>query len=347
MKRCIAGFIAVLIIFLLASCSGSEKIKVELTEELSAEFADAMTLDEIMNDVRKIDMHHKMNTDGLTSERVEDKENSTAETYYKNSDGETIYIEHEGFGENGFSYFTKSASGKKLKVGYYEEMNEVVASTDDYTVHFGSVNDSAENGADVISVTARLESDYILDESISYAPGRNGWFVDTACCFTDEGYKQYVYWFEDNENGGEYKIDGSVLYKRITEEPSTDITVLTDEKITVMPEFVAGCSRFSYLDSPDGKWYLTADFVLTFEDEETRDYFAKKYGLTNENSQGNESEAITLRTGEITVPVADDCEGFEDMIRMTETDDCFYVSVALDDSGEIVEMSRGGLYSFY
>lgn len=347
MKKCIAGLLVISIIFLLASCSGSGKIKVEISEELSAKFADAMSLDEIMKDVRKIDMHHKMNIDGLTSERIEDKENSTAEIYYKNSDGETVYIEHEGFGEKGFSYFTKSASGKKLKVDYYEEMNEVVASTDDYTVHFGSVNDSAENGADVISVTARLESDYILGEGISYTPGEKGWFADTASCFTDEGYKQYVYWFEENENGGEYKIDGSVLYKRITEEPQDDITALTDEKITVMPEFVAGCNKFSYLDSPYGKWYLTADFVLTFEDEETRDYFAKKYGLTDENSQGNESEAITLRTGKITVPVAADCEGFEDMIRMTEIDDCFYVSVALNDSGEIVEMSRGGLYSFY
>ncbi len=347
MKKLVSVLLVIASIFLFASCSGPEKAKVELNEELSAKFADAMSLDEILKDVSKIDMHHKMNTEGLTPEKTEDKENSTAEIYYKNSDGETVYIEHEGFGEKGFSYFTESASGKELKVDYYEEMNEVVASTDEYKVWFGSVNDSAEYGAESITVSSRLKSDYLLGENIQYGRNEDEWFVEAATCFTDDGYKQYVYWFEDNENGGEYKIDGNILYDRVTQEPQDDIKVLTDEKITVKPEFVAGCNRFSYLDSPDGKWYLTADFVLTFEDMETRDYFAGKYGLTDENSQGNESDAITLRTGKLTVPIADDCEGFEEMIKMTEIDDCFYVSVSLNDSGEISEISRGGLYSFY
>ena len=60
MKKLVSVLLVIASIFLFASCSGPEKAKVELNEELSAKFADAMSLDEILKDVSKIDMHHKM-----------------------------------------------------------------------------------------------------------------------------------------------------------------------------------------------------------------------------------------------------------------------------------------------
>ena len=74
--------------------------------------------------------------------------------------------------------------------------------------------------------------------------------------------------------------------------------------------------------------------------------YRRKYSLAPSDSRGDEGENITQRTGEIYVPVAENCENLEWLMITNEINDAYYLSVSVNENGEIDAVNYG-IYSLY
>lgn len=343
MRKIISLIIVAIMLFSLCSCGTGKKYEVGGDAKVLEHFKNTMSVEEIFKDIKNVDLYHKMNTEGLTSETNKNKEDSTEDIIYKDTNGNIVYETGNGYGEKFFKYHTKSASGKEIVCNYFNEgYDSVTVDSDAYHISFNHLNKDKPFGAENVYVTARSENDSVLDLFVNYEY-YDKWIPTYAAYTDDEGYHIYSAYEED----GKFSTDSYVKYVRHATEPEVNTEILKDEALTISPEFVFGAHKFSYLDKVTDRWYLTADFVLSFKTEKERADFMKKYNIKESETQGNEEEGVTLRTGVITVPVAKDCKNFTEIVKILEVDDNSYYSVAVNSNGEISEISSGGLYSYY
>ncbi len=344
MKKIISLLITAVMLFSLAACGSDEKYEVGGDEKILGRFSETMSVEEIFKDIKNVDLTMKMDTNGLTKETTENEEDSTTDIIYKDADGNIVYESGEGYGEKFFKYHTKSASGNDIVCNYYNEgYDSVTVDSDYYHISFSNLNKDKPFGAESVYVCAKSQDIPVLDSQICYEYF-DKWIPTYALYCDDEGYHIFSSWEEEK---GKFETDSYVKYLRHSEEPEVNTEILKDSALTIKPEFVFGNHKFSYLDTPANKWYLTADFVLSFETEKQREKFMKKYNIEKTEEQGNENEGVTLRTGEMTVPIAKDCGNFTEIVKILEIDDNSYYTVSVNDNGEISEITRGGMYSFY
>lgn len=352
MKNKLISF-ALLFCLLISFCScsnvKSKQIHIEMDEAVSEHFSDCMSIGDIFEDIGNIDFYYKPDTSGLTSETKRDEENDTSDIYWTDKKGKVIYKFYEGYGEKCFDFFTCSESGRDVKVNYWDNDGErysVTVSCDEYSICFYQLNRESTFGADSIDVSVLKTGDSLFKESINYECYEGEWTV-YPCFFTDdEGCKQY--WTYRDDETGTIQSAAEIIHRHITSEPECRSDMLTDEMISIVPEFIIPRYELSYLGDPDnGQWFITADFVLTFENEDIRDNYAKKFGITGGESCGNEDDYLTLRTGEITIPIAKDFEGLSDFINLWDVNDCYYKAVVLNGKGEITSFYSTGNFSLY
>lgn len=351
MKKIISLFLVCLTVLSLSSCQSNSNYNIIGAEKLPDTVASTITIKEIFRDIRKIDLYRKMDTTGLKAERTENKDSSTVDIYYKDEKGNVVYETGEGYGEEFFICYEKSTSGRDLKCQYWNEGDKYLSlrvSCDDYSVLFDGFDKELPFGAEVVSVTINQNNQGIMPTYVNYnystVNDKSDWVPEYAMYEDGKGIHRFYGW---KNNEGVFECDDCILYEKLTSEPENSSKLLCDEALTVMPEFIFGSHKFSYLNSTDGQWYVTADFIMTFETEEARKSFAEKYGIKKSEPRGNEDEYITLRTGKITVPIATDCKNFKDYLSNIEVDDPYYVCVSLNEKGEISEIDRGGMYSLY
>lgn len=340
MKRLLAFAVCLLLVLSLSACSSKFEFGGET--KVIEKVPNAMSVKEIFKDIKNVDYYKEFDTTGLKEEKVEKIDSSTIDIYYKDAKGTVVYESGEGYGETFFKYHMKSVSGKDLICSYYDD--GVVITSDAYTVRLSELNKDKPFGANSVEVNSREVSDSKLVWNIYYCFENNKWVPVAALYESNDGV--VTFWQGENYEGG-YDTDYFVRYARHTSEPKVNTKILSDPAINIMPEFIFGRQQFSYLNDIDNKWYITADFVLTFETEEERDAFADKYDIKESDPQGNESDAITLRTGKITVPVSNECKDLADLLIYYEVDDPYYMSVTTNENGEITEIARGGFYSLY
>ncbi|MBR6513032.1 MAG: hypothetical protein IKT24_06175 [Clostridia bacterium] len=245
-----------------------------------------------------------------------------------------------------YDYFDvqqKSASGRDVTVRYYYNDDWTRITCDDYEVMFTNPGSSYKYGAEGITITVKKTSGGPLDEELKcwYTNGESD--VQVAYWFDDEGYHSLETWFDEE---GKIQSYDNLIFERLDSEPETNGEILTDEDITVMPQFIMGRHNLSYFgDADHQKWFLTADFVLTFDSEDEVEAFREKYSLKTSVPQGDESENPTLRTGELTLPIAENCEDFG-YLMVFEINDSYYLAVTVNEKGEIDSVSPG-FYSLY
>lgn len=353
MKNRITALITVfaMLLVFLCSCTKADTIQstVIIDDKVAEYFSDCITIDEIFKDVKNIDLYYKPDTSALKSETIRDKENDTADVYWKDSKGKTVYKFYEGYGEKLFDYFTKSKSGRDITVQYWDndgERYDISVKCDDYCISFCRPNTDSKYGADDIGICIYKNKDSLLNESINYGYTKNRWTVYPCFYLDNEGYKEYWTYYDD----GTKKIESctNIIHTHCTAEPKCHDEMLTDPLLTFKPEFVIPAYKLSYLGTPDeGQWFITADFVLSFESEEAKNAYKEKYNLSGSETQGNEYEYLTLRTGEITVPLAKDFEGLSDFVNLWDVNDSYYKAVNMNGQGEISSFFSSGAFSYY
>lgn len=346
--------IPAIIISVLTACNFDKKgqFPFEIDEKVAACFEDCMTVDEIIEDTKTVDLYLEPDFYGLTRETVEDKENGTSDDIYKDKNGNTVYVFHEEYGEDCFDYFTKSASGKDLTVKF-ENGGDIGRwwawiKCDDYSITYSHIDKDEKYGAKEIYVSTKKNNGCRVPEvfTVSYQNGQ--WGSPEAFFCDEEGYEHYCSW-EETDNKGRVKTVSDIypVYTRIEKAPECNYDILFDEGIGFTPEFIFGYHKLSYLEDPDGQWYLTADFILSFYTEEERDAFRTKYGIEDSGSLGNEDDYITLHTGDITIPISKDFEDFEWLVSAWEVDDPYYKAVKFNENLEIISLFSTGAFSLY
>ena len=344
MKRIVSLITILLLVLSLVSC-GSSKTDMYLDDDVAGHFSDCMSVEDVLKDIRTIDLVYDYDLSGLRPEKSFDEEDNTDIINYYDSKGEIIYKFYDGFGEENFDRYADSASGRKLTVNHYNNGdNNAAIECDDYRVNFTAVDENKIYGAQSVSVCVKKISSAPLPEEIT-------------CCYEDgRCTAQYSFWFDDSgyhrqecwiDEDGKLQSYDDLLYEHIEQAPETDSAMLTDEGVYIMPEFVVGKHRLFYTgDKTDAQWYIQTDFVRTFGTESEAEAFRNKYSLEPSEPRGDEYENITQRTGELTVPIAKDCENFDWLMIIYEINDNYYLSVAVNENGEIASITNG-VYSCY
>lgn len=339
-----------------AETSTTEENKDEKNEEETTSSAEKKntsakseikTYTDVLEEIKNIDLYHKPDTKGLKSEDIYDKNDDSTYTYWKNSKGETVYRYYEGYGERMFDYYTTSASGRKITVIYSDndgKRYEVRVKCDEYETDFFDLNKNSPVGADSAGVVVYGNSQNILNERTHYDWDGSKWYTQSKYFCDSEGYK-----CTSTFTNGETKTE--IIHTRVNSKPECKSEMLTDSLVAFSPEFVLPCYKLYYYGEPNNaQWFIETDFVLEFESTAAREEYAEKYGITSSESEGNEDDYVTLRTGKIIVPLSlgkDELKKFANINVEEEINDEYYQAVKLNGNGEITLLFGTGAYSVY
>lgn len=324
----------------LFGCGADTSVNPEMASPVAAVFEDCLTVKEVLDDIGNIDCYHTAKTDSLVM-----KEDSDAgRVIYYDTSGKTVYVFFSGEENPHFDYFTKSASGREIKVGYYNcegTRYGVEIEGEDYSVYLYGLNKNKTYGADSVTVIINKQNDGKLKEYMVCEYANRKWYTSSAYFNDEEGYKYYYAYY----NGSELVYDIIGKHRRLTEKPETSQRMLTDALIKEEPVFVAGDDTLSFIENSSGKWYITADFTVPFKTENAARKYADKYGLEVRDISSDTDECYTVNTGTITVPFADECEGLDDFIRETQIEIKYYEAVKMS-KGEISLLHKSQVFEY-
>ncbi len=340
LKKHLSLFFVLLTVASLFGCGADTSVKPEMAEPVAAVFENCLTIKQVLDDIGNIDFYHTAKTAGL--EMKEDSVNNTVT--YSDLSGKTVYVFFTGEENPHFDYFAKSASGREITVGYFNRNDTryaVEIEGDDYSVFLSGLNKNKTYGADKITVTINKQNDGKLKEYMVCEYANRKWYTSSAYFNDEEGYKYYYAYY----NGNELLCDIVGKHRRLTEKPETNQRMLTDALIGEEPVFVAGDHNLGFLESSDGKWYISADFTVPFRTEKNAQKYADKYGLTVQDVSSGADECYTVSTGTITVPFADECEGLDDFILETDIEVKYYEAVKMN-KGEISLLHKSQTFEY-
>lgn len=327
---------------MLSACGKKNKIVINADEKILARFENGLTVDEILKDVSKVDFYHEMNKEGLTCVTEEDDENSTAIAYYKDKNGDTVYEEYIGYGEEGFVYHTKSKSGKPISVHYvygYQEQRDVIIKADDYSIRFYRTNEKSPYGAEAIEATVKGEKTGLLQESITYIFDEGDWTA-SANYIADDGMHSYTKWKTVENDYEEYDY---IVFKKKDDVKPTDIKTMLDYFGNTPYHLEMKMYSAPFYTEKDGnvKWYFVGDLTFVFDTREGADTFAEKF-----NGETDEVDGIYFACVKNTgLPVADEMKDF-DPYDYYEIDDMYSVVPEFNGEYEITDLPRGSV-SYY
>lgn len=343
MKKAAVSLI-IIAALLLSSCGRADSADMFIDASFAARFDDCLGINEVLDDVRKIELTPSYDLTGLRSEKVTVEDTGETITRYYTGKGELKYTLHEEFGSS-IDCYMKSRSGRELTVNYtIDDSSDVTIDCDDYYVSFFGADESLPYRAEVTAVRVKRSPGPTLSESLECRYENGSCFDQEVLWFDDSGYHKYYGYVSDS---GEKIENEELLFGHLDSAPATSGDMLCDEDITVMPQFIMGKHSLNYTGTKENPvWYLETDFVLTFGSDDLRDDFARKYSLAESEPMGDESDAPTLRTGRRAVRIADGCEGLDYLMITYEINDNYYLAVSLNDKGEIDSITPG-FYSLY
>lgn len=342
-KRVISLFSLALMVISLFACGAETELSAEMPDSVAAAFTDSMSLKDVLADIANVDYYHTAKTDSLNMSDNTDEGTKTGNVYYSDGDGNVIYTFFVGYENPCFDYYTKSVSGRDIMVEYTNQAETRYAvdiKCDDYSVSLSNLNKRTAYGADYISVTIQKKNNARMSEYMTAEYSKGKWYTSSAYFYDDEGYKYYYAWYE----GKELSCNIVGKHRRLTEKPEADRKTLSDILIKEEPLFVAGEHSLYYLDDTYGKWYIGADFLVPFRTESAAEKYADKYGLEVQNMSSETDECYGVSTGTIIVPIADDCDGFDELIQETEVEEHYYKSVKIV-RGEISSFKKSEIFS--
>lgn len=337
MQKIIAWLMAAFTAFLgLFGIGNTAKINAD--KKVLAHFEQYMSVDDVLKDVEKIDLYHKMDTKGLTYKKVEDKDNSTTTIYYY--DGEKlVYEQYEGFGEAGFAHYTKSKSGKDVKVNYYDD-NDVRIGCSEYSVAFWRLNKKAKYGADNLNITVgKLNNNSPLGEYVNYYYDGSVWTIENCVYLADDGLHKYSAYI--NVDSGKLQEYDNLLFQKVNSADTSLIKKLIAYfgDTPFIMDLNMGGHKISYIDNgKTQQWYYTGSAIFTFDKYEDAQAFAKEFGVTAEDGLYDEAYSYVS----IKVTLAINNSDMDIVTRsLTEIDDSFTINPRLNKDYEIISHSYG------
>lgn len=303
-------------------------------------FKDMMSFDDIMDDVKKVDLFLEPDYSNLTEKVEKDDEAATAIKYYYDGDA-LVYAKYEGYGEDSFDYYTKSESGRDLTVKYVDENSErysVDVSCDDYCVSFLYLEKKCEYDARHIIASAEIAAENDLPKTVTYVYDNGETYISNGYYYAEDGYHSYYSIPIDGDNN--MVSDDIVKYAKVDSvNVNKDIPSYLDDERIIDSEIVVGEHTIEYTENADGSknWYVVADVYAVFDSEDKAVEFAKEYNL--DYNVSNTDDTIFMSWFEkVTLPISDSYEDFLDF-AMQEVNDYYYCSLVFDEDGNIKDLN--------
>lgn len=196
--------------------------------------------------------------------------------------------------ENKTTFSCSSKRKKDLTVTFAEnDRSSIDITCSDYSVHYeGFDPEKPYHAAHITATTYALEE--IIPCSITYCYDGGDWYVSYATFFSDDGYHIY----KAEYNGNVLKEDDRIVITTADHQTEADLTnqLAAENNILSVSSY---SNKLTYRESSYGtkQWFITAEFILSFKNEDDADTFCKK-----NNAAKKDENTVTL--GTLTVPAA-------------------------------------------
>ena len=320
-------------------------------------FGEECSCQTILDDLKNLDMNHEPSYAGLSHTSALNQDTNTVVHQY--FDGEKlVYQVYENYGEEGFTYYTQSVSGKELEVSYYTEegkINSVAAKSDDYTVLFENPDSKMPCGAEKVYITATKKGDTELPETISYEIDGKTVSLSSTDYYGDGEYRFYTSDVEKNKISSEGK---GIKFEKSDSEPDSELTqLLSSAAKTSRVQTILGEHVFSYKNTDKGmKWFMKCGAYVIFDSEDE----ARKFVADNNLKVGTNvfvgsaysvSDRFYVEFRDVYLAVADSFEyigkGINEFV-FEEFDDKSFADISFNADGEITGLkSDNSILSVY
>lgn len=345
MKKIISLVLVVSIALCLCSC-GKAKLNVSDNEKSRkiVEALGVMTIDEVFDDIKKIDLYLEPDFDNkdYAIKIDEDKENDTKDINYY-SGNTLVYTKYEGYGEEGFANYTKTASGLDATVKYYSDSGDnksVGIYTDKYTVFANSLDKDDPYGMADTNITIISDKSTDLFEcSVCYFYTNGSATFESATYVEDGNYQRYrLYFYEDNTED-EYT---DILVKGEAPETSDDIikVLQSDKSYTSAAIQISGSDEW-YNDGDN--WFVKAKLAIVFDNQTDAEEYNKKNSLKGEVADYG---SYVIDIDDVTLPINKDAiveDGKLASFITGDVDDSFFRTITLDDNGTITKLDTASI----
>lgn len=335
-------FIAVMLLFCACSVNGQGNDNKIVTDDgadkANQKFSDMMSFDDIMSDIKNIDLYYEPDFDGLTVQTEKDDESATAVKYYY--DGDTlVYAVYEGYGEDCFDYYTASKQGRELTVKYVNEESErfsVDVSCKDYSISFSELDKKDKYGAKYITASAEEPAENDFSRSVTYTYENSNEYISQGFYYEEDGYHRYsAYPTEDNK----IESEDTVIYKKADSVNVNESlpSMLKDYRVK-NGELALGTHTLEYTQNANGEksWYVVADVYAVFDDRFKALEYSEKYGIDVQKSETDEDYWVAKFEG-TALPVSDSFDDFFGFAKQ-EINDYYYCALIFDDDGRLKDL---------
>lgn len=351
MKKIISAFMVLCIIFCLCSCGKNDtdanekdKIDIKIVENEKGrkiiETLGTMKISEVLDDIKNIDLYLEpdFNEKKYTVKTDDDAESGTKDINYYSGD-ELVYTKYEGYGEDGFANYTKTASGLNATVKYYTYSNDnrtVCIETPKYFVFANTLNKEDVYGlgdTNIILVSENEKAPFECSAVYYYDNGTA--ILENVTYLEDRNYQCYKYGVDTEGNESEYT---DVLVSGKTPETSDDIikVLMSDKSYKYAAIEIAGSSKWYNLDD---KWYVEAELAIVADSKKQAEEYMEKNNLSG---TVDDYGSFIVKIENAVLPIDKDAfleNGKLPEFISGEVDDSFFRKIALDSSGVITELA--------
>ena len=313
-----------------------------------------------LEEISKVDLYQKKpDFSKFTKKTVYDKDSSTStDKYYKGST--LVYEVPNDFGERGYFHYTKTKSGKPLKVMYWDDIDckkieEITMDSDNFYIVLRKLDKSKPCGSNEIYVTVKKNKANDIPETAEFQIINQSVSLYEAHYYSDNGYRTYN--ANLNENGKMTEFENIVF-----SECKSVISTETVKKIQsceqpYILQTLAGRHKLSYKQNGTKKtWFMTCSLYLIFNSKEEAESYVNKnsFGSDQKISVSNENSldsAWYVEFSNITLPIADNFKAGEQSFKefaLNEFDDCSFADITINSNSQITSLSyNNSILSLY
>lgn len=351
LNRFLFAAVAIILLLTASSCSESKSnLKLHLTDSSSVivdKMSECMSLKDILSDLSETDLFLKLETDGLECKTKKDEKESTVDYLYYDKDGNLVFIDYEGYGEDSFEYRTTSKSGLPMTVLYVDDDGKRIsasATTSEYIADFKSPDKAEKYGAREVIVTSGDVSGDSIGNSVTYTIDGKNCFVSAAYFFDRDGFHRYSCSLID----GKYDEYDDVIFEKVDSiKDDSKILSLANDEAVADTEILLGNHSIKYKEISKGsrEWYIIADLLFVFDESKKAESFSAAYGLEVKKSPYNDS-LMTATVPKTVIPVDSSFERFGEFLA-TEFNDYSFESIKLTKDGKLCGFNRESRLSDY
>lgn len=351
MKKVISFLMVLCIILCFCSCgkndtgtNENDKINIKVVEnEKSKKIVEAlgtMKVSEVLNDIKNIDLYLEpdFSEEKYTVKTDEDTENGTKDINYYSGDN-LVYTKYEGYGEEGFVNYTKTASGLEATVKYYtysDDSRTVCIETPKYSVFANTLNKDDVYGLGDTNIILASENEKTPFECSAVYYYDNGTATfENAAYLEDGNYQRYSYGVDPEGVESEYT---DMLVSGTVPKISDDIikVLQSDRSYKYAAIEIAGSNK--WYNSGD-KWYVEAELAIVADSKKQAEEYKEKNNL---NGTVDDYGSFIVKIDNAVLPIDKDAfleDGKLPEFISGEIDDSFFRQITLDDSGVITELT--------